>query len=142
MIYMNEFENKIVLTIKELAKGIKTGFLNDEISFNILEFIKRVPFKTSKDFVNTISSFMRRNCMEEYDTIMLYIYKNRLHLPSTFSEISIQNLYKTKYKKDIDIILNYMIENNIPLMAKSYLIVKEMYLNSELDIDKKEYTKK
>lgn len=129
------------LTIKELAEGIRTGFLPNGDTFDMLEFIKRVPFK-GKDFANIIADFMKTSNMPEFTIIMNYINNNKLYLPSTFKEIDICELYSIKMvvgnrelmKEDIDYIIEYLNLKNIIITYKTFTLARNKYLNGEISI--------
>lgn len=128
-----------VITITNLAEAIKTGILPDGTPFDIFEFLKRVPFKYSKNFMQTITEFMKKNNPNEYNVIMSYIYSNRLHLGGVFSPLDTKSLYQIKTtingieitNKDNDIIIDYLKINNIPVISKAYTIARTKYLNGE-----------
>lgn len=128
-----------VITIQTLAEGINKGILPDGTPFDMLEFLKRVPFKYSENFVQTIIDFMKKNNPNEYNTIMSYIYSNRLHKGSVFSPLDTKSLYYTKTmvnsieitNQDIDTIIDYLKINNIPVISKAYTLARTKYLNGE-----------
>ena len=136
------FNNSV--TIKNLAVGIRTGLLPNGVKFNLLEFIKRVPFKYSKNFVYAIEDFMLRNNMDEYNTIMNYIVKNKLNLATSFAPLNLKSIYQVKTivngieitAEDNDLIIEYLKQNDIPVIAKTYILIREKYLNGQIDIEK------
>ena len=133
-------KNKV--TIQELAVGIRTGFLPNGEKFDTLEFIKKTPFK-GKDFANIIAEFMKTSHMPEFEIVMNYINNNKLHLPSTFKEIDINELYNIKIivgnreltKEDIDYIIEYLNLNNIIITNKTFTLARNKYLNGEINIE-------
>lgn len=149
-----ELNNKIRFirnkkAIQEIAEGIRTGFLPNGEKFDILEFIRMIPFK-GKDFVNIIAEFMKSSNMPEFTTIMNYIYNNKLHLPTAFKEIDIDELYSTKIivgnrvltKEDIDYIIEYLNLNNIIITNKTFTLARNKYLNAEINIKETKYLNK
>ena len=130
---------KNIQVISDLANGIKTGLLSDGTPFDLLEFIKRVPFK-KYDFVNVISDFMKRNNPQDFEIIMSYIYTNKLNSVQALSPINLNNIYYTKTiingtlitNKDNDIIIEYLRLRKIPLVNKAYLFARTKYLNGEI----------
>ena len=127
-------------TINNLANGINTGILSDGTQFDLLEFIKRVPFKKSNNFTFALIDFMKRNNPDDMDTIIKYVYSNGLNKPSTFAPLDFKEIYTTKTiingieitNTDNDIILNYLKVNNIPLIHKAYVFARTKYLNGEI----------
>ena len=127
-------------TITNLANGINTGILSDGTQFDLLEFIKRVPFKKSNNFTFTLIDFMKRNNPDDMNTIVKYVYSNGLNKPSTFAPLDLKGIYTTKTiingieitNTDNDIILNYLKVNNIPLIHKAYVFARTKYLNGEI----------
>ena len=132
-----------ISTIKNLAIGIKTGILPDGTPFDLLEFLKRVPFKHSKNFLVTIIEFMEKNTSQEYNIMISYISKNKLNSPDAFTPLNIKSLYKIKtsvYGVDItnednDIIIDYLKVNNIPVINKAYLFARNKYLSGEISAE-------
>lgn len=128
-----------VMTIQLLAEGINTGVLPDSTPFDMLEFLKRVPFKYSTNFMQTIAEFMKKNNPNEYSTMMSYIYSNRLHIGAVFNPLNTKSLYQTKTTvngieithQDIDTIIDYLKINNIPIISKAYILARTKYLNGE-----------
>lgn len=146
--YLNKLEeNKKVRfyankeSINSLATAINTGILENGEEFNLLEFLKRIPFLRSKNFVEKLIEFMKRNnTKEEFDTIMKYMSQNRLfdkNLPNT---LNIKRLYDEKTivngreitKEDNDIILEYMKKNRYPMIRKVYILIRKEYLNGNI----------
>lgn len=131
--------------IDDLANGIKTGLLSDGTQFDLLEFIKRIPFKFDKNFVNTLTDFMKKNNSQNFGVIMSYINSNRLNkakgLP--LNSFYIRELYNIKTTvggieitdEDIDIIFYYLKINNIPITSKTYILIREKILNGEITFE-------
>lgn len=126
-------------TIVDLANGIKFGILADGTQFDVFEFIKRVPFKRSSDFLSRLIDFMRVNNRQEMGTIMRYMRANRLYTPSAFVPLNIEGLYQTKTiingveltNEDNDTIIDYLRVNNLPVVNRTYILARDKYLNGE-----------
>lgn len=143
-----EFNNKIRCiknkeTITDLSTGINTGALSDGTQFDLLEFVKRIPFKKSNNFLLTITDFMKRNNPQVSDTIINYIYDNKLHMPSAFAPVDLKSIYEIKTivngveitNADNNIIIDYLLVNDIPLISKTYVLARAKYLNGEIDAE-------
>lgn len=127
-------------TITNLANGINTGILSDGTQFDLLEFIKRIPFKSSNNFTFVLIDFMKRNNPDDMNTIIKYIYSNGLNTPSAFAPLDFKEIYTTKTiingveitNADNNIIIDYLRVNNIPLINKTYVLARTKYLNGEI----------
>ena len=127
-------------TITNLANGINTGILSDGTQFDLLEFIKRIPFKRSNNFTFALIDFMKRNNPDDMNTIIKYIYSNGLNTPSAFAPLEFKEIYTTKTiingveitNADNNIIIDYLRVNNIPLIHKTYVLARTKYLNGEI----------
>lgn len=127
-------------TINNLANGINTGILSDGTQFDLLEFIKRIPFKRSNNFTFALIDFMKRNNPDDMNTIIKYIYSNGLNIPSAFAPLDFKEIYTTKTiingveitNADNNIIIDYLRVNNIPLIHKAYVLARAKYLNNEI----------
>lgn len=134
---------KMAMTIKNLAKGINTGYLEDGTEFNILEFYKRVPFKRYEGkFVYTLNDFIKRNMGNEkgiYSTINGYLKDNNITRMSSVSEEKL-NESNTTFKgvkltpEIIHNVFRYMKVNRLPEVKAVYRIVLNMYINNEIDL--------
>ncbi len=130
------------MTIKDLAKGINTGYLEDGTEFNILEFYKRVPFKRYEGkFVYTLNDFIKRNIGNEngvYSTINGYLKENNITRMTSVSEEKL-NESSITYKgvkltpEIIHNVFRYMKVNRLPEVKAVYRIVLSMYFNNEID---------
>lgn len=129
--------------IEDLSIGIEKGFLEDGTTFTLLEFIKRIPFRENKNFLNILADFMRKNTPNEFKNIMRYIYSNKLN-NKTFNKpldinylYSCETIYKGKLltKEDKNTILDYMAVNKIPLITRAYLLVREQYVDGLLNLN-------
>lgn len=134
---------KMAMTIKNLVKGINTGYLEDGTEFNILEFYKRVPFKRYEGkFVNTLNDFIVRNMGNEkgvYSTINNYLKENKITRMSSVSEekLNESNITYKGVKLTPEIIHNvfrYMKVNRLPEVKAVCRIVLSKYFNNEIDL--------
>lgn len=130
-------------TFKTIEFGISNGFLPDGTKFDILEFIKLIPFK--KSGVN-FESEVRRNLKEIYGsesqiyvTINEYISKNNIKMSYIYrkdflkSKIIIKNTIITE--DIISNIFDYIELNNLPKIYKVFNIILYKYLDNEIDIN-------
>lgn len=127
-----------------LYVGITTGALLDGTKFDLLEFIKRLPFKkVGTKFCYEITNFLRKNNPTEEATIMIYIKDNKLDKESFNYALNVNYLYQTKCvingreitNEEIDLIIEYLKQNNIPVVNKTYLLAREKYLNNQINLD-------
>lgn len=127
-------------TFTDLAKGINTGFLSDGTQFNLLEFIKRVPFKKSNNFFISLVDFLKRNNSQDMNIIIKYVKDNGLNRISAFVPLDLKSIYQVKTtingveitNADNDIIIDYLKVNSIPLIYKAYVLARTKYLNGEI----------
>lgn len=136
---------KIILrnqkAILNLEEGIKTGYMPNGEKFDILLFIKKVPFKNHPYFYDHIKKFILRFIPSCYDTIINYIYQNKLQDLNHIELINENDLFNTKEivknhimtKEEKEIIINYLKLRRIPIIPKTYTIARNMYFNNELD---------
>lgn len=149
------YNEKLIKTYNELTIGIKTGTLPDGTPFNTLEFLKRAPFinreevalRTTGEFYAKTTQYLRKTPELDYETIIVYIRKQRLNDKSAFRPISKDTIYSSKIKlqdrylstEDKDNIIDYIELSNLPLVYKVYSTVKKMYISGEIttqDIEK------
>lgn len=132
----------IGMTIRNLVRGINTGYLDDGTEFDILEFYKRVPFKEYEaKFVCTLKDFIWRNIGNEngiYSTINNYLYQNNITkmIPASETELietSISYKGVELTPKIIHNVFRYMKVNELPEVMGVYRIVLSKYINNELD---------
>lgn len=134
-----ELNNKIrfIKNKEELSSLINDMKLVESRKFDVVEFLRRVPFKDSKNFISTLFDFVNRVFPEDYGMIRNYIYDNRLHASVNFKPVDVIDVYNTKTTvngvevTDFDKanIFNYIKVNNIPLVIKTYSIVLSRYMN-------------
>lgn len=132
----------IGMTIRDLARGINTGYLDDGTEFDILEFYKRVPFKKYEaKFVCTLKNFIWQNIGNEngiYSTINNYLYQNNIAkmIPASETELIKTSISYKGVELTPEIIHNvfrYMKVNGLPKVMRVYRIVLSKYVNNELD---------
>lgn len=134
---------KNILIIKDLANGIKNGILEDGTEFSLLEFIIRVPFKLEGFFCGSIEKFMKDNNLPEYNIVSKYIHHNKLSGRNVFQPLEVWTLYSGDIyvgghkmtALDNDIILEYMVQNDLPFIRKVYNIIRAKYLAGEITKD-------
>lgn len=127
-------------TIDNLINGIKTGLLNDGTPFDLLQFIKRTPFKGKDYYMDAILSFAQKNNSDGFEILNKYLRENNFNYMGVFKPLNLKELYSTKVtvndreitKEDIDNILDYLRLKKIPIIAKSYTYVRNKYLAGEI----------
>ena len=140
--------NNNLITLKLLAKGIKTGVIEGQ-PFNVLEFIKRVPFKGEHNFHENLYYFLGKCLKEELYTIKNYIYENRLLGDKLFHALDVNELYSMRSvvdgyeitEEDNACIIGYLIKKGYPLYAKTYFYARDMYLKGMIPKTTKEELK-
>ncbi len=117
-------------TISYLALSIHSN------TCDVLEFIKRIPFKEQEDFLVVLNGFIKKYIPEEFDTINQYMRVNGLANKETFKSLDIVALYEkeddTVTNYDNDYIIDYLIYSNIPLTDKTYNIARDKYVSGEI----------
>lgn len=147
-ILSKEKNKELIKTYNDLAVGIKTNILPDGTPFNILEFLKRVPFidredvslRTTGKFYAQTLKYLRENPELDYGTITTYIRMQRLNDKSAFRPISKETIYSSKIRlqnkylnnEDKTNIIDYIELSNLPLVYKVYSVVKKMYISGEI----------
>ena len=142
--------NKDILT--DLNFAISNGYFVYGNSFDIFEFIKKVPFKDAEDFMYEIDLFLSINMPNAKETIINYIKENGLDNKDSFKTVEIDNIINARViingttieKEDLKRITNYLNFRNIPINKVSLKIACEKYLNNELEekyLNTKPYTK-
>ncbi|MBE6161287.1 MAG: hypothetical protein E7158_03605 [Firmicutes bacterium] len=130
--------NKIRTNINEIVYRI-----NNDFTFNILDFYKLVPFKEYEyNFIPYLLSFIINNYGAgsiEYCTIVNYIYQNSITNTVYISEKTYNNkkvlmngIEITPYI--INIIFRYMKINDLPFISNVYDIVLKMYIKKQIDV--------
>ena len=128
-------------TIKNICFGIKNGFLLNGEKFNILVFLKCIPFKL--DFKRTLLKFVKEYLPNCYDTILNYMIQNgllddrkRMAIDKSFiaNGTSIIN-GRFISNEENKLIYNYIIDNSLPDYGIVFNIVRDMYINGEISLD-------
>ena len=128
-------------TIIDLVIAIKTGSFKDGTPFDLLEFVKKVPFKYDHDFFDSITEFMKRNCTkEEYFIMTKYLYDNKFKNKKVFEPLNLNTVYNTKTiikgreltREDKDTIIEYLKVNSIPVISKTYYVAKFKYVDGKI----------
>lgn len=136
--------------ISNLAKGITTGYLEDDTPFDLFTFIKMTPFKYSYFYDNQIDNFMVSNNMMERDIVMSFLKDNRLDTHSAFLPLKYDAIYGHRInvngveitKEDNDVIIKYLVVNDIPIIGATYRYAREKYINGEITKEMVEEQKK
>ena len=118
--------------------------------FDLLEFIKKVPFKKEDSFVDGLIRFMNNTELKESKIILSYVFKNGLHNKKALAPINKKQIYENRHfingvqiTNDInDIVIDYLTVNQIPVVNKTYDIAVKMYLNGEINKELVEEKKK
>lgn len=137
-------------TICDLAHGIETGILKDGTPFNVLEFVKRTPFKDSPYYSEVLHDFVSRNLPQYTIMILKYINDNNIPPFQAFGPLDKTTLNSVKTtingvpitSEDNDIIFDYLEANDIPVVGITYRYVREKYLNGEITKSMVDETKK
>ena len=134
----------IVRTFIDLNNGISKGNLTDGTSFDMLEFLKRIPFKDhGKKFSNYVVEYLSKNLSSDYkyiiNNIYDYLYKNKI-----FNIRYVSEEYLAKNKTWVNgveitpeinhIIFKYMYAYDLPNISRVYDILVEKYVNNSLDL--------
>ena len=130
--------NRIKNNINEIVNRI-----NNDPTFNILEFYRLVPFKEYEyNFIPYLLSFVINNYglgSLEHCTIINYIYQNGITNTVYISEetynnksLIINGTMITPYI--VNIIFRYMKINDLPFISNVYDIVIRMYINNQIDV--------
>lgn len=155
--------------MNRLRNGIINGVNEDGEKFDCLDGIKNLPFwtkdieteviglfglKNASTFSVKLRLFFEKVMPENAKEVVDYILKNNLlGLSSTIYSpklITEDEIYQTSYSingvplttQDKDAIINYMKENEIPFLLRAFNIVKDRYLNNELELTKGKVLKK
>ena len=127
-------------TFRNLNRGITSGFLEDGTEFNILEFIKRVPFKYDRDFIGHLTSFLKNNASDLYASIMNYMYSNKLTNPKSYKPIYVKEEIDSKQRingRQIDEeiirdVIDYLNVSDVIVIRCTYDYVMKKYLSGDI----------
>ncbi len=137
--------------LEDLANGITTGVLKDGTPFDTLEFIKRFPFKNKMNLLPVLNGFLTKNNRKELiDTLVTFVWSNSIDNPNFFDPLNLNTLYSgNTYINDKVItpeikkgIVAYLHQNNLPAIYKTYLIIRDKYINGEIKLPECEYTER
>ena len=137
----NNKYNHYVESIMSLHFGIKNDFMLTGEKFNVLVFLKNIPFISKNRYV--LFDFIRKNIPECYDTIFNYMLKNgllndknRMNIDKGFiiNGSSVIN-GRVITNEENKLIYNYILDNNLPTFKIVYNIVRDMYINGEINLN-------
>lgn len=129
--------------LEDLANGITTGVLKDGTPFDIIEFIKRFPLKKNTNIMPILTGFLTKNHHEELVNILnTYVWSNSIDHPNFFDPLDLNALYSgCTYIGDMVItpeikkgIIAYLHQNNIPIIYKTYLVIRDRYIDGEIKL--------
>ena len=142
---------------QNLREGVKTGYLNGE-KFDELLFVNNLPFFTRdtmkeiyKDlnivvpttFGQSYNRLLETTVKEDSKDIMKQFVNYKLSNKS-LEPLNYDYIYKSRFikngreleKEDKDAILLYIESSGLPLVERSFNVVKDKYLNDDLDLIK------
>ena len=150
----NERKYNTIVRVNNLASGIENGYTKDGTVFDEIEFYRNLPFydkdsaqEIANDFdiksATTVDKKMRKLIdmvkPESTKAITDYMYKNQFFgsNPTTLSKKEIKNITFIKdgirlSEEDKDVIVKYMEETGVPIITRSFDIVKKKYISEGL----------
>ena len=137
------FFNYNIEIIKDLNYAIQNGLFIYGNTFDVIEFIKYVPFKESKNFYNQIKVFIEKNKLENEDNILEFIKSNHLDEPDAFkiydynfiiNQCDSANNNAISYI-DAKTILDYLTRRDVPLYKSAINYACEVFLSNNLAKD-------
>lgn len=125
--------NQTKRTIKKISSKIKSGNITK------LEYLVLVPFKESKNYKNTLLSFIEANMPEELDIFNVYLDNNKDLSFKKFIPLSINKMINKKIiHNNVEVsnidkraIYEYMLEKNYPLYEQVFLEVENEYFDKD-----------
>ena len=125
--------NQTKRTIKKILTKIKSGNITK------LEYLVLVPFKESKNYKNTLLSFIEANMPEELDIFNVYLDNNKDLSFKKFIPLSINKMINKKIiHNNVEVsnidkraIYEYMLEKNYPLYEQVFLEVENEYFDKD-----------
>ncbi len=147
IIKRSENDKAINAIYTNIIDDLNYAILNGEFvygnKFDLLEFIKEIPFKEDKDFIISIDDFMSIHNKLVKENILKYIRYNNLDKADSFKIYSPEDLLKAKIivggvtlnQDEIKSIISYLDYRNIPLYKSAFGIASRMYLNNEITLD-------
>ncbi len=127
--------------IRDLSFGIKNGFLPNGDNFDILVFLRKMPFRYRS--YRILLQFMKENVSECYDVVRNYMLQYGLLNDIKRSNINKGFVFNGNYKindrlitsDEQKLIYNYIIANDLPTYRITFNIVRDMYINGEINLD-------
>lgn len=124
---------QIKRTIKKISSKIKSGNITK------LEYLVLVPFKESKNYKNTLLSFIEDNMPKELDTFNDYLDNNKDLSFKKFIPLSINKMInKNIIHNNVEVsnidkraIYEYMLEKNYPLYEQVFFEVENEYFDKD-----------
>ena len=137
-----------LMTIRDIADAIDTGFFKDGVPFDSIEFLKRIPFKGNSSSIRELEYFLEKYGNKYKDKILGYLFEN-IGDSTELIAINSKNLYFSsvadfdKIYDEISVLssdeiygINQYIKNHeIPLIRATFKIIKNKYTNGELDLE-------
>lgn len=131
---------KIIFDINQCNK-------NNE-NFDLLEFYKRIPFKSKEYFINEVIEFTKRAYPGYVHILVKYIYSNGLNarsriVPIDFKSLGNPNNFVTVdnvvFNGELDLALvDYLREKGYPICNNTLRIARRKYVDGELDFDREQ----
>ena len=126
----------------DLAYAIQNGEFVYGNKFDLLEFIKYLPLKNSKYFIEELIAFLNSHNLNAKKVILDYITKNHLDDKDGFKPIDIDSLLDAEISLNDKVIsnselrdlINYLLYREIPISMNSLKSVCRMYLNNEINL--------
>lgn len=153
--------NSYINSFKEIEKGIKTGYLSDGTIFSLVEFWKIVPLKDNStcneiltvfkkdnlsliipapgNFIRRIDKFLGVYLPDIRITVFDYLMKNRI---TNYSNVKLNDEFchgncvidgVNVDSRANDIIIQYMLDNKLPMIRGVYREIMLLYVNGKLD---------
>ena len=107
-------------------------------NFDLLEFIKLIPFKEHHDFLTKLDDFMALHNINARENILTYIKDNELDKKDAFKLYNEDDLYNKEAiinntsldKQAMNTILHYLKRRNIPLYKSAIVEAGRMYIDN------------
>lgn len=154
--------NANLYTMKNIVHGIKTGYLFDGSEFDELKFWRIVPFinreSSNNEFLdlreidpnitrhhtfnNRLRDFSLRFLLDDHSLICKYLNEYKIVERSVlyftddiYDKVNYQINSRVVTKKDITLVVNYMRNNNYPMIRRVFALIIHKYFNNEIDIN-------
>ncbi len=142
--YQEKVNESIKEEINNLIIGINSGFFEDGKEFSILELIKRLPFKGTDRPIKELHKFVL-TIMPEGRPLLDFLGRNNLitnGCAKNDDKYWFKQVIGSKYTingrevtpEENNMLITYMIHNQIPMYSKMFMYVRKLYLNGELDL--------